>query len=226
VSLTAQQPYNNVVRTALQALAAVLGGTQSLHTNALDEALALPTEAAATLALRTQQIIAHETGVVDVVDPLGGSYFLEKLTSGIEDEAMAYIDTIDRMGGMIPAIERGYPQKEIAESAYQSQRAVESKEQVIVGVNEFVSAQREEIGTLYIDEIAGERQLARLAETRRRRDRVRVDVAIERLQIGAKEEETNLMPLLIEAVRAHATVGEMCDGLREVWGEYVEDPII
>ena len=226
VSLTAQQPYNNVVRTALQALAAVLGGTQSLHTNALDEALALPTEAAATLALRTQQIIAHETGVVDVVDPLGGSYFLEKLTRGIEDEAMAYIDTIDRMGGMIPAIERGYPQKEIAESAYQSQRAVESKEQVIVGVNEFVSAQREEIGTLYIDEIAGERQLARLAETRRRRDRVRVDVAIERLQIGAKEEETNLMPLLIEAVRAHATVGEMCDGLREVWGEYVEDPII
>jgi methylmalonyl-CoA mutase N-terminal domain/subunit len=226
VSLTAQQPYNNVVRTALQALAAVLGGTQSLHTNALDEALALPTEAAATLALRTQQIIAHETGVVDVVDPLGGSYFLEKLTSGIEDEAMAYIDTIDRMGGMIPAIERGYPQKEIAESAYQSQRAVESKEQVIVGVNEFVSAQREEIGTLYIDEIAGERQLARLAETRRRRDRVRVDAAIERLQIGAKEEETNLMPLLIEAVRAHATVGEMCDGLREVWGEYVEDPII
>jgi len=226
VSLTAQQPYNNVVRTALQALAAVLGGTQSLHTNALDEALALPTEAAATLALRTQQIIAHETGVVDVVDPLGGSYFLEKLTSGIEDEAMAYIDTIDRMGGMIPAIERGYPQKEIAESAYQSQRAVESKEQVIVGVNEFVSAQREEIGTLYIDEVAGERQLARLAETRRRRDRVRVDAAIERLQIGAKEEETNLMPLLIEAVRAHATVGEMCDGLREVWGEYVEDPII
>ena len=226
MSLTAQQPYNNVVRTALQALAAVLGGTQSLHTNALDEALALPTEAAATLALRTQQIIAHETGVVDVVDPLGGSYFLEKLTRGIEDEAMAYIDTIDRMGGMIPAIERGYPQKEIAESAYQSQRAVESKEQVIVGVNEFVSAQREEIGTLYIDEIAGERQLARLAETRRRRDRVRVDAAIERLQIGAKEEETNLMPLLIEAVRAHATVGEMCDGLREVWGEYVEDPII
>jgi methylmalonyl-CoA mutase, N-terminal domain len=226
VSLTAQQPYNNVVRTALQALAAVLGGTQSLHTNALDEALALPTEAAATLALRTQQIIAHEIGVVDVVDPLGGSYFLEKLTSDIEDEAIAYIEAIDRMGGMIPAIERGYPQKEIAESAYQSQRAVESKEQVIVGVNEFVSAQRDEIGTLYIDETAGERQLTRLAETRRRRDRVRVDTAIERLQIGAKEEATNLMPLLIEAVRAHATVGEMCDGLREVWGEYVEDPII
>jgi len=225
VSLTAQQPYNNVVRTALQALAAALGGAQSLHTNALDEALALPTEASATLALRTQQIIAHETGIVDVVDPLGGSYFLEKLTSEIEDEAMAYIEAIDRMGGMIPAIERGYPQKEIAESAYQSQRTIESKEQIIVGVNEFVSAQREAIGTLYIDETAGERQLARLEETRRRRDRSRVDAAIERLQTGAQV-EANLMPLLLDAVRAQATVGEMCDGLREVWGEYVEDPII
>jgi len=225
VSLTAQQPYNNVVRTALQALAATLGGTQSLHTNALDEALALPTEAAATLALRTQQIIAHETGIVDVVDPLGGSYFLEKLTGEIEDAAMAYIDRIDRMGGMVPAIERGYPQREIAESAYQFQRLVESKEQVIVGVNEFVNTVREGIGTLYIDESAGDRQLARLDDTRRRRDRARVNAAIERLQSGAKS-ESNLMPLLIEAVKAHATVGEMCDGLREVWGEYVEDPII
>ena len=225
VSLTAQQPYNNVVRTAVQALAAALGGTQSLHTNALDEALALPTEATATLALRTQQIIAHETGIVGVVDPLGGSYFLEKLTREIEDEAMVYIDTIDRMGGMVPAIERGYPQKEIAESAYQFQQAVESKAQVIVGVNAFVSGTREEIGTLYIDESAGERQLARLAETRRSRDRSRVDGAIERLQTAARG-EGNLMPLLIDAVRAHATVGEMCDGLREVWGEYVEEPII
>ena len=225
VSLTAQQPYNNVVRTALQALAATLGGTQSLHTNALDEALALPTEAAATLALRTQQIIAHETGIVDVVDPLGGSYFLEKLTGEIEDEAMAYIDRIDRMGGMVPAIERGYPQKEIAESAYQFQRSVESKEQVIVGVNKFVSTVREGIGTLYIDESAGDRQLARLDDTRRRRDRSRVNAAIDCLQNGAKS-ESNLMPLLIDAVKAHATVGEMCDGLREVWGEYVEDPII
>jgi methylmalonyl-CoA mutase N-terminal domain/subunit len=213
------------VRTALQALAAALGGTQSLHTNALDEALALPTEAAATLALRTQQIIAHETGIVDVVDPLGGSYFLEKLTGEIEDEAMAYIDRIDRMGGMVPAIERGYPQKEIAESAYQFQRSVESKEQVIVGVNKFVSTVREGIGTLYIDESAGDRQLARLDDTRRRRDRSRVNTAIDRLQNGAKS-ESNLMPLLIDAVKAHATVGEMCDGLRKVWGEYVEDPII
>jgi methylmalonyl-CoA mutase, N-terminal domain len=225
VSLTAQQPYNNVVRTAVQALAATLGGTQSLHTNALDEALALPTEAAATLALRTQQIIAHETGIVDVVDPLGGSYFVERLTTDLEDEAMAYIEAIDRMGGMIAAIERAYPQKEIAESAYRFQRAVEAKTQIIVGVNEFVSPQREEIRTLYIDESAGDRQLARLDETRRRRDRSRVDAAIDRLQNGARG-TSNLMPLLVDAVRAHATVGEMCDGLREVWGEYVEDPII
>jgi methylmalonyl-CoA mutase N-terminal domain/subunit len=225
VSLTAQQPYNNVVRTAVQALAAALGGAQSLHTNALDEALALPTEAAATLALRTQQIIAYETGITDVVDPLGGSYFLERLTSDIEDQAMAYIGAIDRMGGMIAAIEHGYPQKEIAESAYQFQRAVEAKAQVIVGVNEFVDACHEEIGTLYIDESAGERQLARLEEARRRRDRSRVEAAIDRLQTAASG-ESNLMPPLIDAVRAHATVGEMCDGLREVWGEYVEDPII
>jgi len=225
VSLTAQQPYNNVVRTAVQAMAAVLGGTQSLHTNALDEALALPTEAAATLALRTQQIIAHETGVVNVVDPLGGSYFLERLTRDIEEEALAYIDTIDRMGGMIPAIERGYPQKEIAESAYEFQRAIESKKQVIVGVNDFVSPEREEIGTLYIDESAARRQLARLEDTRRRRDSARVDRSIGHLQQAASARE-NLMPFLIDAVRAHATVGEMCDGLREVWGEYVEEPII
>jgi methylmalonyl-CoA mutase N-terminal domain/subunit len=225
VSLTAQQPYNNVVRTAVQALAAALGGTQSLHTNALDEALALPTEAAATLALRTQQILAHETGIFVVVDPLGGSYFLEKLTKDLEDEATAYIETIDRMGGMISAIERGYPQKEIAESAYQFQRDVESKAQVIVGVNEFVSSEREEIGTLYIDETAGDRQLARLEEIRRSRDCTRVTAAIERLRTAARG-DNNLMPPLIEAVRAHATLGEMCDGLREVWGEYVEEPII
>src|SRR5688572_1871705 len=225
VSLTAQQPYNNVVRTAVQALAAVLGGTQSLHTNALDEALALPTEAAATLALRTQQIIAHETGIVDVVDPLGGSYFLERLTTDLEDEAMGYIETIDRRGGVVPAIERGYPQKEIAESAYRCQADVEARTRVSVGVNVSLSTQRGELGALYIDESAGARQPARLEETRRRRDRSRVDAAIDRLQNGAKG-ASNLMPLLVDAVRAHATVGEMCDGLREVWGEYVEDPII
>ena len=225
VSLTAQQPYNNVIRTALQAMAAVLGGTQSLHTNALDEALALPTEAAATLALRTQQIIAHESGIVDVVDPFGGSYFLETLTNELEQEALAYFATIDAMGGMIPAIERGYPQREIAESAYRFQRAVDSKEQVIVGVNEFAGEEDVAIGTLHIDESAGERQCARLDEVRRTRDGARVRAALDRLQVGAGD-GSNLMPLLIDATRAYATVGEMCDVLRAVWGEYVEEPVL
>jgi methylmalonyl-CoA mutase N-terminal domain/subunit len=225
VSLTAQQPYNNVVRTSLQALAAVLGGTQSLHTNALDEALALPTEAAATLALRTQQIIAHETGVADVVDALGGSYYLESLTNRLEEEAVGYIDAIDRMGGMIAAIEHGYPQREIAESAYRFQQAVEAGQQRIVGVNAFAGEQSVEIGTLYIDESAGKRQEARLAGTRRRRDQGRLRQALDRLQGGAGG-GANLMALLIDAARADATVGEMCDGLRAVWGEYVEEPII
>jgi methylmalonyl-CoA mutase N-terminal domain/subunit len=225
VSLTAQQPYNNVVRTALQALAAVLGGTQSLHTNSLDEALALPTAEAATLALRTQQIIAHETGVTNVVDPLGGSYFVEKLTSELEEEALAYFDTIDRMGGMVAAIERGYPQKEIAESAYRFQQAVEQREKIIVGVNEYVAADEEPIGILYIDESAAGRQLARLEELKRRRDGARVRQALDALKAGAAG-SANTMPLLLDAVRAYATVGEMCDALRDVWGEYEETPVI
>jgi len=225
VSLTAQQPYNNVVRTALQALAAVLGGTQSLHTNSLDEALALPTEEAATLALRTQQIIAHETGIANIVDPLGGSYFVEKLTSDLEEEALAYFDTIDRMGGMVAAIEKGYPQREIAESAYKFQQAVECRDKIIVGVNDFVSADETPIGTLYIDESAADRQLAKLNEVRTTRDNDRVRAALDALKDGAKG-SANTMPLLIEAVRAYATVGEMCDTLREVWGEYEETPII
>ncbi len=225
VSLTAQQPYNNVVRTAVQALAAVLGGTQSLHTNSLDEALALPTEEAATLALRTQQIIAHETGVANIVDPLGGSYFVEKLTSDLEEEALAYFDTIDRMGGMVAAIENGYPQREIAESAYTFQQAVERRDKIIVGVNAFVSEKEEPIGTLYIDESAAERQLAKLNELRTTRDNNRVRAALGALTDGARG-SANTMPLLIDAVRAYATVGEMCDALREVWGEYEETPII
>jgi methylmalonyl-CoA mutase N-terminal domain/subunit len=225
VSLTAQQPYNNVVRTALQAMAAVLGGTQSLHTNSLDEALALPTAEAATLALRTQQIIAHETGVTDIVDPLGGSYFVEKLTRELEEEALAYFDTIDRMGGMIEAIERGYPQKEIAESAYRFQQAVERRDKIIVGVNDFVSQDEEPIGILYIDESAGERQLAKLAELKRRRDNAAVRQALDALKEGARV-SANTMPLLVDAVRSYATIGEMCDALREVWGEYEEVPII
>ncbi len=225
VSLTAQQPYNNVVRTALQAMAAVLGGTQSLHTNSLDEALALPTEEAATLALRTQQIIAHETGVTNIVDPLGGSYFVEKLTSDLEEEALAYFDTIDRMGGMVAAIEKGYPQREVAESAYKFQQAVEQGDRIIVGVNEYVSEDDEPIGTLYIDESAAERQLARLNELRKSRDNARVSAALDALKQGARG-AANTMPLLIECVRAYATVGEMCDALRQVWGEYEETPII
>jgi len=225
VSLTAQQPYNNVVRTSLQALAAVLGGMQSLHTNSLDEALALPTAEAATLALRTQQIIAHESGVAGVVDPLGGSYFLEKLTRDMEEEALAYFDTIDRMGGMVEAIEHGFPQREIAESAYKFQQAVERREKIIVGVNDFVAADEEPIEILYIDESAGEKQLAKLAELKRTRDNAAVRRALDALKAGAAG-SANTMPLLVDAVRAYATVGEMCDALRDVWGEYVETPII
>jgi methylmalonyl-CoA mutase N-terminal domain/subunit len=225
VSLTAQQPYNNVVRTALQAMAAVLGGTQSLHTNALDEALALPTAEAATLALRTQQIIAHETGVTAVVDPLGGSYFVERLTSDLEAEALEYFRTIDAMGGMVEAVERGYPQREIAESAYRFQQAVEARERILVGVNDFVSEDEPPMGILYIDESAGERQLAKLETLRRRRNTVQVRRALDALRTGASGTD-NTMPLLLDAVRAYATIGEMCDALRDVWGEYIEDSVI
>jgi methylmalonyl-CoA mutase N-terminal domain/subunit len=225
VSLTAQQPYNNVVRTALQALAAVLGGTQSLHTNSLDEALALPTAEAATLALRTQQVIAYETGVNTLVDPLGGSYFVEKLTRDLEEEALTYFDAIDRMGGMVGAIERGYPQKEIAESAYRFQQAVEQRDRIIVGVNAFAEEQQEAVGILYIDESVAQRQLTRLEHVKATRDNDRVRQSLERLQAGART-GGNTMPLLLDAVRAYATIGEMCDALREVWGEYEEVPVI
>ena len=225
VSLTAQQPYNNVVRTALQALAAVLGGTNSLHTNSLDEALALPTAEAATLALRTQQIIAFESGVTNVVDPLGGSYFVEKLTKEMEDGALAYFDQIDRMGGMVDAIERGFPQKEIAESAYRFQQAADRKEKVIVGVNDFVQADEPPIEILYIDDSAADTQLAKLEQLRRSRDNDAVQRALDRLRTTARTAD-NLMPPILDAVRAYATVGEMCDALREVWGEYEEGPVI
>ena len=225
VSLTAQQPYNNVVRTALQALAPVLAGTQSLHTNALDEALALPTAEAATLALRTQQIIAWETGVTNVTDPLGGSYFVERLTNDLEQEALAYFDTIDGMGGMVAAVERGYPQKEIAESAYRFQQAVESRERIIVGVNDFVAANEEPPGILYIDESAGETQVARVRQVKASRSQSAVDAALHRLADAAAGGD-NTMPPLLDAVRAYATVGEMCDALRVVWGEYEEVPVI
>jgi methylmalonyl-CoA mutase N-terminal domain/subunit len=225
VSLTAQQPYNNVVRTALQALSGVLGGTNSLHTNSLDEALALPTAEAATLALRTQQIIAHESGVANVVDPLGGSYFVEKLTKDMEDGALAYFDQIDGMGGMVEAIERGFPQKEIAESAYRFQQAFERKDKIIVGVNDFVQADDPPIQILYIDESAAEKQLVKLETLKRTRDNDRVVRALDRLRTAARSTD-NLMTPILDAVRAYATVGEMCDALREVWGEYEEVPVI
>ena len=224
VSLTAQQPYNNVVRTAIQALSAVLGGTNSLHTNSLDEALALPTEATATLALRTQQIIAHESGVTNTVDPLGGSYFVEKLTNDMVEGARAYFDAIDKMGGMVEAIERGFPQREIAESAYRFQQAVERKEKVIVGVNDFVQADAP-VEILYIDERAADIQLGKLEALKKRRDGDRVERSLEALRRTART-DANLMPPILDAVRAYATIGEMCDALREVWGEYEEVPSI
>jgi methylmalonyl-CoA mutase, N-terminal domain len=225
VSLTAQQPYNNVVRTALQALSAVLGGTNSLHTNSLDEALALPTAEAATLALRTQQVIAHESGVANVVDPLGGSYFVERLTKDLESGALDYFAQIDRMGGMVEAIERGFPQQEIAESAYRFQQAVERREKVIVGVNDFVQSDEPPIEILYIDDSAADTQLEKLAKLKRSRDNDAVKRGLDDLRAAARKTE-NLMPRILDAVRAYATIGEMCDALREVWGEYEEVPRI
>ncbi len=225
VSLTWQQPYNNVVRTALQGLAAVLGGTQSLHTNSLDEAYALPSEEAVTIALRTQQIIAHESNVAAVADPLGGSYFVENLTSRVEEAAMDYIRRIDEMGGMIPAIERGYPQSEIADASYQFQRTVESGQQKIVGVNAFTESSSEPLALLQIDESAGKSQCEKLERLRKRRDAAAVAASLDRLREAARGTE-NTMPLILEAVKAYASVGEICDAFREVFGAYTETSIL
>ncbi len=219
-SLTAQQPYNNVVRTALQALAAVMGGTQSLHTNSLDEAWALPTEFAATVALRTQQIIAHESGVTNTADPLGGSYFVEALTNEVERGAMDYIGKIDALGGMVAAIERGYPQREIAEASYQYQMAVDRKEKIIVGVNDYVTDEKG-IDTLQIDETVAHRQAARLKKLRADRSNAEVERRLATLRKAAAGTD-NLMPHLYEAVKAYATLGEICDAMREVFGIYEE----
>ncbi len=219
-SLTAQQPYNNVVRTALQALAAVLGGTQSLHTNSLDEAWALPTEFAATVALRTQQIIAHESGVTNTADPLGGSYFVETLTNEVERGAWDYIEKIDALGGMVAAIERSYPQREIAEASYRYQLAVDRKEKIIVGVNDYL-AEEKPIETLTIDETVAERQAARLRKLRGKRSNDEVSRRLASLRQAAEGTE-NLMPFIYEAVKAYATLGEICDTLRAVFGTYEE----
>jgi methylmalonyl-CoA mutase N-terminal domain/subunit len=219
-SLTAQQPYNNVVRTAIQALAAVMGGTQSLHTNSLDEAWALPTEFAATIALRTQQIIAHETGVTNTVDPLGGSYFVETLTNEVERGAWDYIGKIDAMGGMVAAIERSYPQREIAEASYRYQMAVDKKEKIIVGVNDFVSEEKP-LDVLQIDENVARRQAERLRKLRSDRSQEEVARRLTALRKAA-EGNDNLMPFLFDAVKAYATLGEICDAMRDVFGTYEE----
>ena len=220
VSLTAQQPYNNIVRVALQALAAVLGGTQSLHTNSFDEAYALPSEQAVTIALRTQQIIAYESGVGDTVDPLAGSYYVEYLTNEIEERALKYIEEIEAMGGAVDAIEKGFMQREIVESAYKFQKEVESKKRIIVGVNEFISEEETPIKILQIDPEIEKTLVERLRRLKQQRDKAQVEEALGKLRRAAEREDENLMPYIIQAVKAYATLGEICDTLREVFGEY------
>jgi methylmalonyl-CoA mutase, N-terminal domain len=219
-SLTWQQPYNNVVRTAIQAMAAVLGGAQSLHTNSLDEAYALPGEHAVTLALRTQQVLAYETGVAGTPDPLGGSYYLERLTEDMEEAAGGYIRRIDEMGGMIPAIESGFPQSEIAAASYRYQREIESGERVVVGVNRFQSGDQP-IELLQIDQSAGRKQVEKLAALRARRDNAEVRKSLDALRRSAEGTE-NIMPSILDAVRSYATLGEICGALRSVLGTYQE----
>ncbi|MBL7184602.1 MAG: methylmalonyl-CoA mutase family protein [Anaerolineae bacterium] len=220
-SLTAQQPENNIVRTAIQALAAVLGGTQSLHTNSMDEALALPSESAVRIALRTQQIIAHESGVVNTVDPLAGSYFVEALTNRMEEEAYEYFRKIESLGGMLGAIERGFPQREIAESAYRYQREIDTGQRTIVGVNDYLTEEHVTIPLLEIDREGERRQRERLARVRRERDNELVSQRLEALREAAQGTE-NLMPHILDAVRAYATLGEICGVFRKVFGEYRE----
>ncbi|MBM3138678.1 MAG: methylmalonyl-CoA mutase [Chloroflexi bacterium] len=220
-TLTAQQPLNNVVRTALQALSAVLGGTQSLHTNSYDEALALPTESAVELALRTQQIIGYETGVGDVIDPLAGSYYVEALTDRIERESWAYIERIEDIGGALVGIEQGYQQREIQESAYRLQRLAEQKQRVVVGVNEFVTETVVNPEIMRVDPGVDRRRAAQLEALRKRRDGDAVERSLQKIRASASTDE-NMMPLLVEAVEAYATVGEICGVLREEWGEYRE----
>jgi len=220
-TLAAQQPMNNVVRVTLQALGAVLGGTQSLHTNSFDEALALPSEEAVRIALRTQQIIAHESGVPNTIDPLGGSYYVEALTAEMEEEALRYIDRIEKMGGVISAIEKGYFQREIANSAYKYQREIDNKERIIVGVNEYTSEEKQLIPLLRISPDVEKTQLERLKALKNSRDSKRVQQALDRLRSSADSDE-NLMPTILEAVKSYATLGEICGVLREVFGEYQE----
>jgi len=224
-SLTAQQPENNIVRVAIQALSAVLGGCQSLHTNSMDEALALPTEDAALIALRTQQVIAHETGVTNTIDPVAGSYAIENLTNQIEGDATTYIEKIDALGGMLRAIESGFVQGEIQKAAYEYQRAVESKEQIVVGVNEFVAEQERTIPLLRINEEIERSQVARVRALRAKRDSAKTQAALAELSRRATSTE-NLLPAILTAVEAYATVGEISDALRQVFGEYKESLVL
>jgi methylmalonyl-CoA mutase N-terminal domain/subunit len=225
VSLTAQQPEVNIVRTALEALAAVLGGTQSLHTNSFDEALALPTEDAVRIALRTQQVIAHETGVVNTIDPLGGSYYVEELTNRLEAEAYDYFSRIEKLGGVIPAIEENFQQREIAEASFRYQAEVESKQRVVVGVNRYQLEQEGEIELLRVDPALEQKQIERVQGVRARRDSAAVERSLAAVKEASMREDANLMPLLIEASRAYVTMGEMCDALRETWGTWLETPV-
>ena len=218
--LTAQQPNNNIVRVALQTAAAVMGGTQSLHTNSRDEALALPTTESVTIALRTQQIVAYESGLADVVDPLGGSYYVEAMTNAIEAEAKEYIGKIDEMGGAVEAIDKGYIQKEIQDSAYAWQMAVESGEKTIVGVNKFTMEEPPVEGLLKVDSSAGEFQKNKLAKVKAERDNAKVQEELKKLEVAAADEEVNLMPVILDCVRAYCSLGEICGVLRKVFGEY------
>jgi methylmalonyl-CoA mutase N-terminal domain/subunit len=225
VSLTAQQPEVNIVRTAIEALAAVLGGTQSLHTNSFDEALALPTEDAVRLALRTQQVIAHETGVVNTTDPLGGSYFLEHLTNELERQAYEYFERIEELGGVVAAIEQNFFQREIAEASFRYQQEVERGERIVVGVNRFVADNDTAPPLLRIDPAFEPEQIARVQGLRARRDSAGVETALVRLKADAVRTDSNLMPTIVEAAKADVTMGEMCDALREVWGVWRESPV-
>jgi len=221
VTLTAQQPENNIVRVALQALAAVLGGTQSLHTNSRDEALGLPTEESARIALRTQQVIAYESGAADAVDPLGGSYYVESLTDRLEEEARRYLARIDALGGMLRAIEIGYVQKEIQEAAYREQAQVERKAKIVVGLNEYATAQEAKVPVFLVDPRMEEERRRHVQELRRRRDNSAVERTLAELEASARG-DVNLLPALLAAVKAYATIGEICTRLRRVFGEHQE----
>jgi methylmalonyl-CoA mutase N-terminal domain/subunit len=225
-TLTAQQPDNNIVRVAIQTLAAVLGGTQSLHTNSRDEALALPSEDSVRIALRTQQIVAHESGVANTTDPLAGSYLIESMTNQIEKKATEYTEQIDKLGGMIEAIEKGYVQRQIQDSAYQYQKQVEDKERIVVGVNEFTTEEENvPLNLLKVDEAVERKQIEKLKKIKQSRDNVQTKKALEHVREVARTDE-NLLPPILEAVKTYATLGEICDVLRQEFGEYEEQPIL